>query len=192
MDWSAAVWAGLIAGAVFLLFLAFVAPLFSPMNGWVYLRLIASIPLGETVLAPPATYDLQVLLAAIVTQLLLSVSFAMVNAFVLHRWGMIVGILGGGALGVALYVINFWTVSYFFPWFFPMRGFEVFLGHVVFGALAGGIYEALEVEEFEDEDEDSAGAGTVAGSGSRGPHGPGAPSGPLGGGSGGRDLGVTS
>lgn len=149
MDLTAAVWAGVIAGSAFLLFLTFVAPRLSGLDAWVYLRLIASVPLGSEVLAPPATFDIQVLLAAIVTQLLLSVSFALVSAFVLHRWGMIVGILGGALFGAALYVINFWTLSLFFPWFFAMRGFDVLLGHVVFGALAGGIYEALEVEEFE-------------------------------------------
>ena len=149
MDWSAAFWAGIFAGTIFLLFLAFVAPLFSPMNAWVYLRLIASIPLGETVLAPPATFDAKVLTSAILTQLLLSISFSIVTAFVLHRWGMIVGILGGAVFGVCLYLINFWTLSYFFPWFYPMRGWEVLLGHFLFGALAGGTYEALEVEEFE-------------------------------------------
>lgn len=149
MDWRAAVGAGVIAGAMFLLFLAFVAPKLGPMNAWVYLRLIASVLLGPTVLAPPATFDLQVLIAAVLVQLLLAVCFALVTAFVLHRWGLLVGILGGAAIGSALYVLNFFTLSYFFPWFFPMRGPEVFVGHLLFGALAGGIYEALEVEEFE-------------------------------------------
>ena len=66
----------------------------------------------------------------------------------LHRWGIIVGIIGGAIFGLALYLINFYTLTYFFPWFFPLRSWMMMLSHVIYGATAGGVYEALEVEEF--------------------------------------------
>lgn len=153
MDWSAAVWAGILAGLAFLGFLAVVAPQLGLFNEWVYLRLIASVPLGQEVLAPPATFDAKVLGAAVITQLLLSVSFSIVIAFIFHRWGLFIGILGGALAGAALYVINFWALSYFFPWFYAMRGVDMLIGHILFGAVAGGIYEALEADEFEVDDD---------------------------------------
>jgi hypothetical protein len=148
VDWSAALWAGLMAGAVFLGFNLFVTPALAGGNAWVMVRLIASVIMGEGVLAPPATFDGAALAAALGVHFSLSVAFSLLLAAVIHRWGLIVGVLGGGLFGLALYSINFYSLTYFFPWFFAMRSTPLVLSHVLFGALAGGIYESLEVEEF--------------------------------------------
>jgi len=50
--------------------------------------------------------------------------------------------------GLALYAINYYTFTLFFPWFFPMRSWLVVLSHIVFGATAGGVYEAFEHETY--------------------------------------------
>lgn len=148
VDWSAAVWAGLIAGLVFLLLNLFLVPLFVGGNAWVVLRLLASIVLGEGALAPPATFDLSVLIVALITHFVLSILFALLLAYIIHRWGLIVGIVGGALFGLALYATNFYTLTLFFPWFFAMRSWPIVIAHIIFGAVAGGVYEALEVEEF--------------------------------------------
>ena len=148
VDWSASIWAGLLAGSVFLLLNVLVTPLAMGGNGWVMVRLIASIPLGQAVLAPPASFDLYALIAAFVTHYVLSIVFSMLLAYIIHRGGMLTGILGGAAFGLCLYYINFYTLTWLFPWFFAMRGWPFLLTHILFGAVAGGIYEGLEVEEF--------------------------------------------
>jgi hypothetical protein len=74
----------------------------------------------------------------------LSLVYALVLAFIIHRWGLIVGIVGGALFGLAIYIINYYTFTYLFPWFFPLRSWLVLATHVFFGATAGGIYEALE------------------------------------------------
>jgi hypothetical protein len=104
--------------------------------------------MGTRALPPPATFDFGIFAVSLIVHLPLSIGFACLIAVVLHRWGLIVGILGGAGFGLALYFINFYTVSFFFPWFFPMRSWIMAASHIIFGALAGGIYEALEVEEF--------------------------------------------
>jgi hypothetical protein len=111
-------------------------------------RRVAAIVLGEGVLPPPATFDLTIFLVALLLHLFLSVIYALVLAFIIHRWGLIVGIVGGALFGLALYVVNYYTFSIFFPWFFPVRSWVDVLSHMLFGAVAGGVYEALEVEEF--------------------------------------------
>jgi len=148
VDWSAAVWAGLIAGLLFLLLNLFVAPLFMGGNVWVAMRLLGSILLGSSILAPPATFHLGALLAGLLTHFVLSIGFSMLLAYIIHRWGLIVGIIGGGLFGLGLYGINFYTLTLFFPWFYAMRSWTMVISHIIFGATAGGIYEALEVEEF--------------------------------------------
>lgn len=148
VDWSAAVWAGLIAGTIFLLLNIFLLPALVGGNMWVILRLFASLAMGDGVLAPPATFDMTILLVALVTHFALSLSFALLLAFLIHRWGLLAGILLGALFGLALYSINFFTLTLFFPWFYAFHSLPMMASHVVFGALAGGIYEGLEVEEF--------------------------------------------
>jgi hypothetical protein len=140
VDWRAAVWAGGVAGLVFLVFNLFITPFLAGGNAWVVLRLLASIVLGQGVLAPPATFDLTVLIVALLTHFILSLGFALLLAYILHRWGLIVGIVGGAILGLLLYAINFYTLTFFFPWFFAMRSWPVIVSHIIFGANAGGVY----------------------------------------------------
>ena len=119
---------------------------------WVFPRLVAAIVLGKGVLPPPATITPGILLAALAIHLPLSIAYACLIAFVLHRWGLLVGIVGGAALGLALYMINFGTTFAIFPWFAPMKSGISLWAHVAFGAVAGGTYELLEVERFVPED----------------------------------------
>jgi hypothetical protein len=100
------------------------------------------------VLPPPVTFDLGITIVALLVNLALSILFAGLIALIIHRWGLIVGLVGGAVLGLALYAINFYTFSFFFPWFFPFRSWMMVVSHLIFGAVAGGTYELLEVEEF--------------------------------------------
>jgi hypothetical protein len=148
VDWSAAIWAGIISGIIFFLLILFAAPQFMGGNAWVMIRLLASVVMGNEILAPPAAYDLTALIAAILVNSVLSMGFALLIAYIIHRGGLITGIIGGACLGLAIYAIIFYSLTYFLPWFFAMRGEVMAYIHILFGALAGGIYEWLEVEEF--------------------------------------------
>lgn len=145
VDWRAALWSGLIAGTIFLLLNLFLSP---TGNAWAMIRLFASVVLGDEILAPPSTFDGTALIVALIVHFALSILYALLIAYVIHRGGLLSGIIGGALLGLALYSINFYTLTLLYPWFFAMRS-AVFIGtHALFGALAGGIYEALEVEIF--------------------------------------------
>ena len=147
VDWRAAFIAGLIAGVgFFLLQMALTAQTLG--NPWIFARMTAAMALGRGVLPPPATFDFGVVAVAFALHMALALVFTAVIAFVLHRWGLLVGVLGGALLGLALYAINYWTLAAMFPWFLDLRGGIVLVSHLVFGALAGGVYELLEVERF--------------------------------------------
>lgn len=148
VDWSAAFWAGIISGFIFLAVTVFAVPYFTGGNAWVMIRLFASVVLGEGILAPPAAYNFSALAAALLVNSVLSLAFTLLLAYIIHRGGLITGILGGSVFGLAVYCINFYTLTFFFPWFFAMRGWPMAASHILLGALAGGIYEGLEVEEF--------------------------------------------
>ena len=150
VDWRAAFWAGLLGGLIFLLANLLLSPV---GNAWVMIRLFASVLLGDSILAPPATFDLMALGAALIAHFALSIAYALLIAYIIHRGGLITGIIGGALLGLALYSINFYTLTLFYPWFFAMRSAIFIATHALYGALVGGIYEALEIEIFVPADE---------------------------------------
>ncbi len=148
VDWRAAVWAGLVAGALFLVILLVAYPLLAGGTAWTILRFIGAILLGDKVLPPPNSFHLAAVITGLIVHFALSVGFAAVLAFVVHRFGILIGIVGGAAFGLALYLINFYSLSAFFPWFFSIRSWPFLVGHLLFGAVVGGLYEALEVERY--------------------------------------------
>lgn len=142
-DWRAAVIAGFIAGAAFLLInMALSSALLGNAN--LPFQLSASLALGPSVLPPAVGLGGHVFVIGLGVHLILSVAFACLIAFCLHRWGIWTGIIGGALFGLALYSINYYFVADFVPGFAALRGWLMATSHCVFGACAGGVYEALE------------------------------------------------
>jgi hypothetical protein len=146
VDWSAALWAGLISGLLYLITAILLSGIILN-NPLLPVQMIAAILLGSDVVLQNST--VVTILIALLIHIPMSLFFAAVVAFVIHRWGLLVGVFGGAALGLALYGINFFALSGLFPWFVGLRGGIMIFSHLVFGAAAGGFYELLEVEEFE-------------------------------------------
>lgn len=148
MDWKAAVLAGLIAGAVFLVVLLIAYPLATGGTPWTIFRFIGAMILGEAVLPPPTSFDAGIVITAVIIHFTLAVLYTLVLAFIVHRWRLLVSVIGGALFGLALYLINFFTFTFFFAWFYPARAWPFSLVHILFGAVAGGIYELLEKDVF--------------------------------------------
>lgn len=145
VDWSAAVWAGLVSGLLYMI-------VGSVLSGILYSNFLLPIKMtaafiwgSQSILDQPS---IAMIMLALIVHFLLSIVFGLIVAFVVHRWGLIIGIVGGALLGLALYGINFYALTEFFPWFSGLRGTAMIISHLVFGAAAGGFYELLEVEEF--------------------------------------------
>jgi hypothetical protein len=144
MDWRAAVIAGLLAGVLTLLFWMVLLVIVTGGSLWTPFHHIAAIVLGESVLTPSQTPDLPVILTATIVHLFLAVFYTIILAFIIHRWGLVVGVIGGALFGLALYLINYYTFTWLYPWFFPLRSWIALAGHLFFGAVAGGLYELME------------------------------------------------
>lgn len=143
MDKRAATIAGLTAAVISLL-LGMGVLQYLHDNALGLPRLLATVVLGRSALDAELTSAGTVLGVGIGVHLVLGLVFAFVISFTLHRWGFWVGLIGGGLFGLALYAINTYTMSRFFPEFYFYRSWFMVGLHVVFGALCGGIYEAIE------------------------------------------------
>ena len=139
--WRAIPFAGLIAGTVFLLLNMLLSPMLFQLDSTIIIRYLASISMGESALL---TDNSNVLIIGILTHYVLSIIFTLVIAVVVHRWGLGVGIVGGAILGLSIYGINFYSGTLIFDWFFAINNPLMVVSHIVFGAVAGGVYEMLD------------------------------------------------
>ena len=141
VTWHAVLISALVAGTLFLLVDLLLAPSVLQVNATLMLRYFASLVMGSSVLTGTGT---EILVVGVLVHYLLSFLFALVIAIVVHRWGLLVGIIGGAVLGLAFYAINLYTLTLFFQWFFAINSTVIIVSHVVFGAVAGGVYEMFD------------------------------------------------
>lgn len=150
VDGGAVLRATVVASLTSLLLYLFVVPmLVGAGNAAIILRYMASVVLGPAVLPPPADLPAIVAATGLAVHFGLSTVMTAIIAFVLHRWGLLTGILGGAAFGAVFFVIIHYTLTALQPHFYAMNHWSVLLVHVLFGALAGGFYELYECEPGE-------------------------------------------
>lgn len=151
IDWSAAIWAGVIAGAVFMILEMLMVPMFLGGSPWAPPRMIAAMVLGDGVLpmpeGPPPTFDMGVMLVAMMVHFVLSVLFTIVLAFIISGMGKGAALAAGGAYGLALYLVNFYVMTAVFPWFAMARNWVSITAHILFGLIAAAAYKGLQKPE---------------------------------------------
>lgn len=143
VQWSAAVWAGLIGGAAFMMLEMIMVPVFGGGSAWGPPRLIAAIIMGKGVLPPPATFDIGVLMGAMAVHFPLSIIFALVLAWVVARFDTGVAVLVGAGFGLMLYLVNFYGFTAIFPWFAMARNWITIVTHIMFGVIAVAVYKQM-------------------------------------------------
>jgi uncharacterized membrane protein YagU involved in acid resistance len=113
--------------------------------------MIAAIVLGRNGLAQPATFDLGIMLVALLIHFALSILFALILAAIMAPFSFdsSVGMasLVGAVFGLAVYLVNFYGMTRFFPWFADARNWVSFIAHIVFGLVAADTYLRLERRE---------------------------------------------
>jgi uncharacterized membrane protein YagU involved in acid resistance len=145
IDSKAAIWSGLIAGLVFLVMEMVLVATVGGGSAWGPPRMIGAIVLGQDVLPPPATFDLGVVLVAMVVHFVLSVVLAFVFALITasREWSLAITLLAGAVFGLAVYFVNFYGFTALFPWFAMARTPITLISHVVFGVVLAWSYRAL-------------------------------------------------
>jgi hypothetical protein len=141
MTWRAVLIAGIVAGAVFLVVNVIATSLLYEIDPALMLRYFASLVMGSEVLTQVGPTGL---IVGLLVHFVLSIVFALLIAIVVHRWGLLVGLIGGAVLGLAIYAINLYALTRFFEWFFAINSPALLLSHVLFGLVAGGVYELFD------------------------------------------------
>ncbi|MEJ7745798.1 MAG: hypothetical protein WKF61_03390 [Luteimonas sp.] len=140
---KAAIWAALIAGAVFMMMEMILVPVFMGGSPWGPPRMIAAIGMGEGVLPPPATFDMGVMMVAMLIHFALSVLFAFVFAFIAKGRTVGMATLLGAVFGLLVYFVGFYVMTAVFPWFAMGRGWIGIVSHIVYGAVLGWVYASV-------------------------------------------------
>jgi hypothetical protein len=145
--WSDGVWAGLVAGAVFMMLEMILVWVIKGESPWAPPHMMAAMILGEGVLPPSSAYapfDVGITAAAMAVHGPLSIAYGLVGAWIVHRLDLGLAVLVGAVFGWAIYIVNFLIVApVLFPWFGMARGGISIFAHVVFGAVLTGSYIAL-------------------------------------------------
>ena len=141
VTWRAIPIAGFSAGTIFLATHIFLTQMMLEVNAPLIPRYYASLVLGSDALMDGSA---GVKVVGLVVHYILSFVFTLIITFVIHRWGLLVGIIGGGLLGLAIYAINLYTFTVWFEWFFAINSPALLISHVLFGMTAGGVYELFD------------------------------------------------
>lgn len=143
INWKAAIWAGLIAGLVFMMAEMIMVAVFQGESPWAPPRMIAAMVLGTGVLESKG-FDPTIMMAAMAVHLPLSILYGVILALLLRSANLVTAIMVGSAFGLAIYLINFYPVANaFFPWFAMGRGWINIVTHMMFGAVGALTYFTL-------------------------------------------------
>ncbi|MFC5520364.1 hypothetical protein [Polaromonas jejuensis] len=149
-DWSAAAVAGLAAGAILMVLELFWSTLASSGSPWAASHMIAAIVMGPGVLQS-SDFSLQIVAVALVAHYVLGIVFGLVLAAIIAPFrgdsGVAVVALAGAVFGAVLYLLNFYGMVHFFPWFAEWRGAATLVIHLIFGVAAALLYWKLERQE---------------------------------------------
>jgi hypothetical protein len=142
-SWRAALTASVSGGLVFALMYIALMWAVRGVSPWVPVRMIAAIVLGPVVLSAPDTFDVLVVLAAILLHGMLSIVYGVVLLLLLPAADTTWSIVVGGLYGLALYYINFYGFTAFSPWFMEERDAVSLVSHFVFGAVVAWAYKTV-------------------------------------------------
>ena len=144
--WCDVIRAGVMAGIVSTLIQALLWLIFTddfPAILYRDARLTAAMALGNTVLPPPVTFDVSVMMTATLIHFMLSITYAALLIFSTGRLDTFPALLAGIGFGVALYMINLYGFTVIFPWFAQTRGWITLIAHAVFGLTAISVCRGL-------------------------------------------------
>ena len=141
----AAIWAGVIAGAVFMMLEMGLVATVGGDSPWAPPRMIAAMVLGPGVLPPPATFDIGILMVTMMIHFALSIAYGVLLGWLISRRqaGLAAASVLGLAFGLLIYFVNFYGFTAVWPWFAMARNGISIFAHAMFGLVLGASYRMV-------------------------------------------------
>ncbi len=145
LNWKAAIWAGILAGIVFIMLEMALVGTVMGQSPWGPPRMMAAMVMGEGVLPPPATFDLGIMMVAMMIHVPVAIIYGITLAWVISSWrlGLGASIAVGTAFGLLIYFVNFYGFTAIWPWFAMARNMISIFAHAMFGLVLGWVYHAM-------------------------------------------------
>ncbi len=145
LNWKAAIVAGLAAGLVFMMLEMVLVGTIGGQSPWGPPRMIAAIAMGEGVLPPPATFDMGIMMVAMMVHFPMSIILAAVLGWAISHWRMnlMTSLIVGTIFGLVVYFVGFYVMTGVFPWFAMARGGIAIFAHAMFGLVLGWTYHVI-------------------------------------------------
>lgn len=144
VGFKSVVFSGIVAGIVFLmaemLMLAMTGQ--SPFGPP---RMMAAMVMGREVLPPPATFEMGIMMAAMMVHLIISVIAAAVFGIIYKMFSrsLMIALILGAVYGLGFYFFAFYIMTGIWPWFEMARGTISIIGHILFGLALGATFHKL-------------------------------------------------
>lgn len=146
-DWKAGVWAGVIAGLVFVMLEMGLVWMVQGQSPWGPPYMMAAMVLGSEVLPPMgswAPFSPKIMMTAMMIHLPFSIALGLIAAWLLRRFNWTGGLIIGAGLGLAIYIVNFYVIApAAFPWFEMGRNWVGAFSHFMFGVVLAVTYIGL-------------------------------------------------
>lgn len=145
LSWKAAIIAGLVAGAIFMMLEMALMGTVGGQSPWGPPRMMAAMVMGKGVLPPPATFDMGIMMVAMLIHFPLSIVFGIILGWAISHWrmGLMAAIAAGTIFGLIIYFVDFYIFTAIFPWFAMARNMITIVSHAVFGLVLGWVYHAI-------------------------------------------------
>jgi len=142
-DWPAAAVAGLGAGAVLMVLDIVWSLALTGAGPWTSSRMIAALVLGPEMLQSTG-FDLTAVTVALLAHYAFGIAgglvFAAVSAPLRLDSTLALAVVTGAGFGLVLYVVNFYGMVNFFPWFGEVRGWTTLVINLIFGMSTAALY----------------------------------------------------
>ncbi len=145
LNWKAAIIAGLVAGLVFMMLEMVLVGTIGGQSPWGPPRMIAAMAMGEGVLPPPATFNMAIMMVAMMIHFPMAIALAAVLGWAISHWRMnlMTSLIVGTIFSLVFYFISFYIMTAVFPWFAMARGGIAIFAHAMFGLVLGWTYHAI-------------------------------------------------
>jgi uncharacterized membrane protein len=151
-DWPAAAVSGFVAGAVLMVVELLWTSIILGISPWGTSHKIAAILMGADALQSTG-FSIGSVALALAIHYVLGIVFGLLLCAVIAPMHMDsslgLALLVGAVFGLALYVFNFYGMTFFLPWFVDMRGLATLVAHLVFGMTAAAMYWKLKPPDVE-------------------------------------------